>query len=468
MSVAPQISVRLAIAITVLKHKPKDQSISSYLLDLRSHFSTSDDSQATYDEDAWRTHALSLERELESLKQKREENEAELIHLRQNAAKDMPDNSEVAPQKKKTKKAGKTQEPQLQDYDLSAKREERLNATVQFSPSLTAAFTSLRSILNSVSSQTGDEPPRNSRLLAAITRTINTIGKFLGLQNISTSSVPTELNESRIAMASPLLVYILRVALPALFGHDTSNSSSIAVSRLIGTLFVPIVYSFSLVSRAYIMHHLDESLAKKTSKIRKGNEKVPKPPSQTLVPDPRADLLTLLSEAMNTLDSISPRYFEYTAGIRERIALESIRTLESLYPVRTTEGTTGSNATPNEASRGPESLQAPNPHRRRTLLGRQDRLEALARKDATWYLCHILNSCMSTGGPKDGVGIILNGALLEAAVRMGKMCISMDCDDVAQVGRRCIMDVVCRNMILAACEKVISALPQENLECNTS
>ncbi|KAG1894919.1 uncharacterized protein F5891DRAFT_1060443 [Suillus fuscotomentosus] len=444
MSVAPQVSVRLAIAITVLKHKPKDQS----------YFN-----QATYDEDGWRTHALSLERELESLKQKREEDEAELVHLRQNAAKDMPDDSEVAPPPKKTKKAGKTQEPQLQDDDWPAKREGRLNATGQLSSSLTAAFTSLRSVLDSTSSQTGDEPPRNSRLLAAITRTINTVGKFLGLQNISMSSVPTELNESRIAMASPLLVYVLRVALPALFCQDISNSNSIAVSRLIGTIFVPVVCSFSLISRAYIMHHLGASLAKKTSKSRKGNEKVPKPPSQTPVPDPRADLLTLLSEAMDTLDSISPRYFEYTAGIRERIALESIRALELLYLTRTTEGTMGSNATPNEASRGPELLQASNPHKRRTVL---------ARKDATWYLCHILNSCVSTGRAKDGLGIILNGALLEAAVRMGKMCISMDCDDVAQVGRRCIMDVVCRNMILAACEKIISALPQENLECNTS
>jgi hypothetical protein len=35
----------------------------------------SDDSLASYDEDAWRNHALSLERELESLKRKQEEGE---------------------------------------------------------------------------------------------------------------------------------------------------------------------------------------------------------------------------------------------------------------------------------------------------------------------------------------------------------------------------------------------------------
>ncbi|KAG2126887.1 uncharacterized protein EDB93DRAFT_1332763 [Suillus bovinus] len=466
MSVLPQISVRLAIAITVLKHKPKDQSIPSYLLDLQSHFSFSDDSQKTSDGHAWRNHALSLERELESLKQKREEDEAELVHLRQNATKDLPDDSDVVPSKKKTKKVGKTQELQLRDNDWPAKRGERLNATGQLSSSLTGAFTSLQSVLNSVSSQTGDGPLGNSGLLAAITRTINAIGKFLDLQNILTSSVPMELNETRIAMASPLLVHLLRVALPALFHQDISNSSSTAVSRLVDTLFVPIVCSFTPVSRAYIMHHLDASLVKKSSKGRKGSEKVSKPPSQTLVPDPRMDLLTLLGEALNTLDSISPRHSGYTDGIRERIALESIRALESLLSTTTTDGTIGSNATSEEASCGPESSQASNLHKRRTVLDRKDRLESLVRKDATWYLCHILNSCVSTGGPKDGLVSMLNGALFDGAARIMKMCISMDCDGVAQVGRRCAIDVMCRNMVLAACEKTVSAIPQEKLRCN--
>jgi hypothetical protein len=343
--------------------------------------------------------------------------------------------------------------------------EERLNAMGQSSPSLTAAFTSLRSILNSVSSQTGDDPPPNSRLLAAITRTIHTIGKFLGLQNISTSPVPSELNELRIAMASPILAYVLRVALPALFYQDISNSNSIAISRLIETLFVPVVCSFTFVSRACVMYHLDASLAKKTSKSRKGNEKVPKPPSQTLVPDARMDLLTFLDEALNTLDSILPSYSGYTAGIRERIALESIRALESLYSAGTivsSDRTMDSNATPEEASHGPESSQVSHPYRRRTLLSRKDRIDGLARKDATWYLCHILNSCVSTGRPKGGLGSMLDGALLDGAARIVKMCISMDCDGATRVGRRCAMDVMCRNMILAACEKIISALPQED------
>ncbi|KAG2131695.1 hypothetical protein DEU56DRAFT_813914 [Suillus clintonianus] len=463
MPVSPQISVRLAIAFTVLKHKPKDQSIPSYLLDLQSHFRLSDDSQATCDDDAWRNHALSLEKELESLKQKREGDEEELVRLRQNVSRDVPGEPDAAPPKKKTKKTGKAPELQLQDDDWAAKREERLNAVGQSLPSLTAAFTSLRSVLSSVGSQTGDDAAPNSRLLVAITRTIGTIGKFLDLQNISTSSVPSELNESRIAMTSPLMVYVLRVAFPALFHQGISSSSSTAVSSLIDTLFVPLVRSFTLVSRAYIMHHLDVSSAKKKSKSRnKGNEKVPKTPSQTLVSDARMDILALLGEALNALDSIVPHYSGYTAGIRERIALESIRALELLYPTVSADGSVDSSVTQDEASRGPESSQASLPHRRRTVLSRQARLEVLARKDATWYLCHILNSCASRGGAKDGLDSMLNGALLDGAAKVVKTCISMDCDGVTRAGRRCVMDVVCRNMVLAACEKIVGAPPQEN------
>ncbi|KAG1740178.1 uncharacterized protein EDB91DRAFT_1248497 [Suillus paluster] len=480
MSVSPQVAVHLAIALTVLKHKSKDQSIPSCLLDLKSHFPLTDDSQGTCDEDGWRDHALALERELEFLKDKREEdqdgissnvipagkpywNDVELLRLRQSVSKDVPDDSDAAPPKKKAKKTGKV--PEYQDDDWSAKRKERLNVE-ESSPSLTTAFTSLRTAISSVSSQTGDGPTRNSHLLAAITRTIDIISKFLGLHNISTPSSLSELNESRIAMASPLMVYVIRVAFPGLLYQGVITANNAVVSRLIDSLFVPLVRSFALTSQTHIMRHLHTISAKKTSKSRnKANEKVPKTASQSLFPDTRMDLLTLLGEALNALDSISPRYSGYTSGIRERIALESIRALESLYSTHTrvgVDGTMDNNADQEEGSRDPESSQTSHPHRQRTAISRKDRLEAVARKDATWYLCHILNSCSSKGGAKDGLGSILSGALLDGATRLVKVCVLMDCDGIARVGGKCVMDMICRNMVLAACEKIIGAAPQEN------
>ncbi|KAG2356810.1 hypothetical protein BDR07DRAFT_1463853 [Suillus spraguei] len=156
-----------------------------------------------------------------------------------------------------------------------------------------------------VSSQRGGGPPCNSSLRGAITRTIDTIGKSGGLQDISTSSVPSELNDLRIAMASLYLVYVLHAAFPALFHQGINNSSSIAVSRVIDTLFIPI---------ARAIHPLDANSAKKMSKAVKE-----------------------------------------TRSVRECIALELIRALELLYPTGTTvsaDGTMDNNATLEEASRG--------------------------------------------------------------------------------------------------------------------
>jgi hypothetical protein len=58
---------------------------------------------------------------------------------------------------------------------------------------------------------------------------------------------------------------------------------------------------------------------------------------------------------------------------------------------------------------------------------------------------------------------MLSGSLLDGAAILVKMCISMDCEGVVQVQRRSVMDVVCRNMVLTACENIIGA-PQENPE----
>jgi hypothetical protein len=268
-------------------------------------------------------------------------------------------------------------------------------------------------------------------------------------------------------MVSPLLVYVLRVAFPALFHQGIGAASSTIVSRLIESLLVPLIRSFGLASQAHIVHHIDAASAKKTSKGRsKVHDKVPQTSSQTLIPDARMDTLIFLTEALNALESISPTHSGYTAGIRERIALEAVRALESLYSTQTTIGVdraVHSSAVQEEASRGLESSQEPHPPRQRTALNRKERLEALARKDATWYLCYILNSCARKSAAKDGLGAVLSGSLLDGAATLVKMCISMDCEGVVRVQRRSVMDVVCRNMVLAACENIIGA-PQENPE----
>ncbi|KAG2078320.1 hypothetical protein BDR04DRAFT_1112552 [Suillus decipiens] len=228
----------------------------------------------------------------------------------QNATGDILDDLNTASPKKKVKKAGKSQELQLQDNDWPAKQEECLNAIDQLSPSLTPAFTSLKVF--------STQPPKDLNIFC---------------------SIRTQHVENCNGLPTPC---------------------------------------------AYIMHHLDTNSAQRMSKRCKGNEKVLKFPSQTLIPNTHMDLLILLDEALKTLDSISPYYSEYTAGIREHIALKSIWALELLYSTRTTvtaDRTMNSNVTLEEASRGLESSQVFHPYRQRIVLGRKDRLKALAQKD---------------------------------------------------------------------------------------
>jgi hypothetical protein len=504
----------------VLKHKPNQQSIQSrsldiadpkpcsmltrcyigYLLDLQSHFPVPDDSQAFAVKHAsWRKHALTLEQELESLKQMREEDQEGMFSpstttpplvcftdIAQNSlvcGKPHPGTCQktrlLLPTRRKRRKLAKFPKlgsmtgPQVGTslqaslfyrFTTWKERAKPSNTDGQSSPSLTAAFTSLRSVIDSVSSQTGDDAGSNPCLIGAITRSLLTISSFLGLRKLSTLSFPhSELNKSRIAMVSPPLVYVLRVAFPALFHQGNSTASGTSISRLIDCLLVPLVRSFTLASRAYIAHHIDAASAKKPSKGRtKVNDKVPQTPSETLIPDARMDILTLLTDALDALDLISPTYNRHTAGIMERIALEAIKELGSLYSERTmvgADGTADNSEVQEEASRGLESLQESHSPRQRTTFSRKERLEALARNDATWYLCHILNSCACRGAAKDRLGSMLSGALLDGAATLVKMCISMDCGGVMRVQRRSTIDEVCRNMILAACEKIIGAPP---------
>ena len=348
-------------------------------------------------------------------------------------------------------------------------RMKSFSAECQLPQSLTAVFATLRSVVGSVSLQAGDSAAWHSRLLAAITRSLLTISSFLDLQNLLTSSFPhSEPNNSKIAMVSPFLMYVLRVAFPALFHQGISSGSSTAISCLIDFILVPLVRSFALTSNAYTTHYIDAASAKKTLRGRsKAQDKVPRSPNQ-IASDVRIGILTLLTDALDALRSISSAYSGYTAGISERIALEAIRALEALYSTVTTVGPneTADNSViqvQEEVSHGTESPHRSYPPRQRTALSRQERLAALARKDATWYLCHILNFCASKSTTKDGLGSSLDKALLDGAAMLVKMCISMDCDSTVRVQRGSTVDTVCRNMILAACENIIAA-PQENSE----
>ncbi|KAF8438480.1 hypothetical protein L210DRAFT_210003 [Boletus edulis BED1] len=65
----PRSVVRIAIALTALKHKARDQSTASYLLDLQSCFPVATKNSGNQD---WRTYALELEKQVAVLKAQRD------------------------------------------------------------------------------------------------------------------------------------------------------------------------------------------------------------------------------------------------------------------------------------------------------------------------------------------------------------------------------------------------------------
>ncbi|KAL4062300.1 hypothetical protein V8B97DRAFT_1844607, partial [Scleroderma yunnanense] len=75
----PSTVLRIAIAFAALKHKPRDQSTASYVLDLQSQFpllgitdETATPSQLPDSANRWRTHALELEKQLRVLQEQRD------------------------------------------------------------------------------------------------------------------------------------------------------------------------------------------------------------------------------------------------------------------------------------------------------------------------------------------------------------------------------------------------------------
>ncbi|KAL4254509.1 hypothetical protein ABKN59_003236 [Abortiporus biennis] len=83
-------AIRIAIALTVLKHKPETESFQSYMIDLQEHFPTESSSrQGTSQQlivktpaEPWRDRALSLEHDLQQLQEKYRSEHAELLALR--------------------------------------------------------------------------------------------------------------------------------------------------------------------------------------------------------------------------------------------------------------------------------------------------------------------------------------------------------------------------------------------------
>ncbi|KAF8841663.1 hypothetical protein BDN67DRAFT_501326 [Paxillus ammoniavirescens] len=225
----PSSVIRIAIALAALKHKPRDQSIASYILDLQSHFplvrnqsETREDvngagpsagaaSEPDSDTGKWRTHALELEKQLAALKTQRDADQDSLSKLRADASRAKAATSDAPPPKKKNRK--NTKDPQEPEWNWDQSRADWsifLHSQLPPPPSLVAAYTSLKGAL---SSSNEDRQSYAPRLTDAIHRAFETIYVFLfstqPTQSFPISPAQTKaehLDSARIAVTSPLLI----------------------------------------------------------------------------------------------------------------------------------------------------------------------------------------------------------------------------------------------------------------------
>ncbi|KIK23112.1 hypothetical protein PISMIDRAFT_11106 [Pisolithus microcarpus 441] len=118
MAAEPSTVIRVAIAFAALKHKPRDQSTASYVLDLQSQFPLASQTISSQTQDSakrWRAHALRLESELKEIQARQDVDQQELVQLRhdvaQTQAQQQEKESSSQPPRKKAKKKHKQQDP---------------------------------------------------------------------------------------------------------------------------------------------------------------------------------------------------------------------------------------------------------------------------------------------------------------------------------------------------------------------
>ncbi|KAI6120310.1 hypothetical protein EDD16DRAFT_1519036 [Pisolithus croceorrhizus] len=271
MATEPSTVIRIAIAYAALKHKPREQSTTSYVLDLQSRFPLSSQPISSQTQDnakKWRAHALHLESQLKETKARQDADQQELVQLRHDVAQAQAQiqgkESSSQPPKKKAKKKHKQQDPSDSTWKWDLVRtgwSDFIHSLYPPGPSLLISYNCLRGALLSSFSASSSEAHKEGRmetyvcrLADAMIRAIEAIYAFLFVKGgdnpiiAATSSpivgsLPSQMSSPRlpphsttvlstpspslggryenltcasIAMCYPLLAYTLTAAFPAL------------------------------------------------------------------------------------------------------------------------------------------------------------------------------------------------------------------------------------------------------------
>ncbi|KAJ7232849.1 hypothetical protein B0H12DRAFT_1239503 [Mycena haematopus] len=395
--------LRIAIALTALKFKPASQSCASYVLQLRAAFPPSASTAPATDE-LWKTHALTLEKELADLKQKYEAEQIKTLITPSAPVSDAAPNNSQSVKRKPKKKATASAVDAPPHVDLETVLE-TLSGRPEFAslPTSTSLFSSLSAFqeLTSAlhSSEVAPTAGQRSLLLSttkrALTGLASVLHPILRSPNISVASQVLTLQ----TLAS-LVNHLVSSCLPFLLrkpkrGTNQPGTVSLLLNQLLDSLLtsilVPVVESLLPLSRRYLTFLF------------------PIMPSTIVPADIRSKVLHLFQSAFHPLISVSSAY---EVDLRATIALTALRELETLFPPPRTDNT-----------------RLPRTH--------AHRLNALVRKDALWHLCTVLHIVFAP--PKDCsksgsfAGAIAERKIADSFSRIANRCRKFDTTDSCNI-----------------------------------
>ncbi|KAJ7652055.1 hypothetical protein DFH06DRAFT_1206645 [Mycena polygramma] len=381
--------LRIAIALTALKFKPADESCASYVLQLRSIFPPSIPAAPTTD-GSWKNHALALEKELAGLKEKYEAERIKALANSTAPVSDTAPNGSVSVKRKPKKKATDKRLDAPVQVDLETLLEDLSNrpefVCLPASDSLFSSCCAFQQLASALStSEVAVTAAQRSLLLSTTIRALTAVSNVLRpilrspeLSVVSQASTLQTLSGFVHHLVSSSLPFFLRKPKRGADGPATiSPRLNKFLDALISSIFIPVLESFSPLSRRYLEFLL------------------PTTPPTILPADLRPDVLQLFQSAFSPLVS-APSGYE--ANLRATIALTALRELESLFPPRRTDDT----------------------HPPRT---RDNRISGLVRKDTLWYLCTILHILFTP--PKDWVptaGAVSHRQIVDALARISSRC----------------------------------------------
>ncbi|KAJ7226141.1 hypothetical protein GGX14DRAFT_132181 [Mycena pura] len=344
--------LRIAIALTALKFKPADESCASYVLQLRSIFPPSEPVAPTSD-GSWKTHALALEKDLASLKEKYDAKRINELAVPPPSAVDPPPNASQSTNRKPKKKTADVR------LDLPARTslEGVLNGLASQpnyilepgSDMLFSSFSAFQQVVSALqySSEAAVTTAERSLLLSTTKRALCALANILHPILCSTE-ITVASQTATLQTLTNLVHHLASSALPLLLRKKNTVSPLLnkLLDALLTSVFYPVLESLSALSNRYM------------------NFLFPLKKSDTLPADVRPDVLHLFQCAFSPLVSI-PSAFQ--ANLRSTLALAALREFENIFPPRR----------PAAATALPQTHLA--------------RVSALARKDAIWYLCAVLH-----------------------------------------------------------------------------